>query len=233
MRLGELIEFLKGVDPAKVCRFGLKNPHSYRGYYEDLAFEPAENVTVGEMLAAAEYALGETFTGYKGGEYVMGEHTDCWLANYGDGGGEGIGPMLLQYMTSDAESSLAAMRQRADGAEARALEYAKNADAAISRAERAEEALRYLYNLHARGVFSLPDEHYAAITNAAEVLSSPPADASKMGGEMEQRLADALNSLSIKLNNLTAKFELQRNVNFTGGAVASSLRDLCEEIKDL
>lgn len=77
----------------------------------------------------------------------------------------------LEYASS-AESSLAAMRQRA---------------------EEAEEALRCLYNIHARGVFSLPDEHYAAITNAAEVLSaSPPADASTMGSTSEQRFIEAL-----------------------------------------
>lgn len=108
-----------------------------------------------------------------------------------------------------AESSLAAMRQRAEEAERRAdlmemgqmmakvsSKEAEDArDAAIARAERAEACLRHLYDLHARGVFNLPDEHYAAITNAAEVLSSPPADASTMGGEREQRLADSLDEI--------------------------------------
>lgn len=97
MTLGDLIAYLKKEDKEKVVPKGFNNPHSYRGYYDELAFEPAENITVGEMLKAAEGALGQTFTGYKGGEYTMGEYTEIHLANYGDCG-EGIGTTLLDYM---------------------------------------------------------------------------------------------------------------------------------------
>lgn len=100
MILMDLIERLAKEDPTKVLRKGFTNPHSYRGYYDELAFEPAENVTVGSMMAAAESSLGREFTGYKGGEYTMGGYTDCWLAHYGDTG-EQIGPTLLEYMLKD------------------------------------------------------------------------------------------------------------------------------------
>jgi hypothetical protein len=100
MRLGELIEFLEARDPATVVPIGFRHPHSYRGYYECLAFEPAENVTVGSMLECAKGALGETFEGYKGGDYTMKEYTNIYLAEYGKTGEE-IGPVLLKYMVGE------------------------------------------------------------------------------------------------------------------------------------
>jgi hypothetical protein len=84
--LGEIIDYLRTLPPDMIVERGFDHPHSYRGYYEDLAFEPALNVTVKQMLAAAEYANGHTYEGYKGGDYVMDRETDCWLANYGDCG---------------------------------------------------------------------------------------------------------------------------------------------------
>jgi hypothetical protein len=84
--LGEIISYLSGLPLDMVVKQGFTNAHSYRGYYEDLAFEPAPNVTVRQMLQCAKDALGRKFQGYKGGEYAMGEHTDCWLAEYGSSG---------------------------------------------------------------------------------------------------------------------------------------------------
>lgn len=97
MTLGELIEHLEREDPDRVVPLGFTHAHSYRGYYGDLAFEPCEHTTVGAMLAEVRGALGQTFTGYKGGEYTMGEYTDVWLAEWGRTG-EGLGPILLAYM---------------------------------------------------------------------------------------------------------------------------------------
>lgn len=97
MTLKELITMLEAADPSHVAPVGFHNPHSYRGYYEDLAFSPLENVPVSSMLACARGALGATYQGYKGGDYTMGDHTEVWLAEYGRLG-EGIGPVLLSYM---------------------------------------------------------------------------------------------------------------------------------------
>lgn len=99
MMLYQVIEFLEQCDPAHVAPLGFANPHSYRGYYEWLAFEPTRNVTVGEMLASARKAIGATYRGYKGGEYTMGKYTDVYLAMPHDIG-ESIGPVLLAYMTN-------------------------------------------------------------------------------------------------------------------------------------
>lgn len=100
MNLGELVKILEKEDLKKVVKFGFHRPHSYRGYYEDLAFEPKENVTVAEMLRCAKSSLGKTFTGWKGGDFEMGEHTSVWISTIGNSGGDKIGPLLLAYMLS-------------------------------------------------------------------------------------------------------------------------------------
>lgn len=97
MMLSELIAALKVENPNQLVPVGFGEPHSYRGYYDELAFEPVEDTTVGEMLEAAKSALGKTFEGYKGGDYVMGEYTTVWLAWYGSTG-EGLGAVLLSFM---------------------------------------------------------------------------------------------------------------------------------------
>lgn len=100
MILKELIAFLEAHDPDQVVPIGFANPHSYRGQYYDLAFEPVEQVTIGSMLACAREALGTTYEGYKGGDYEMSECTDVYLAEYGSTG-EQIGLVLLCYMVGD------------------------------------------------------------------------------------------------------------------------------------
>ncbi len=95
--LDELIAALEAEDPDKVLPLGFAHPHSYRGYYSELAFEPALNVTVGSMLAAARSAKGATHQGWKGGDYAMDGYTECWLAERGSCG-ESIGPVLLALM---------------------------------------------------------------------------------------------------------------------------------------
>ena len=86
MTLGKLIVALEGM-PADAKITGLTNPYSYRGYYEDLAFEPREEKVKAEvLLAECRYAMGRAFKGYKGGNFVMGELTPVWVADYGCSG---------------------------------------------------------------------------------------------------------------------------------------------------
>lgn len=82
--LKQVIEHLSTLPADMPVAHGFGHPHSYRGYYEELAFEPVENTTAGAMLSAAKSAVGQTFMGWKGGEFTMREHTDCWLAKMGD-----------------------------------------------------------------------------------------------------------------------------------------------------
>lgn len=83
MRLGELISLLERMPQDMVVASGFGSPHSYRGFYEQLAFEPEKNVTVASMLAHAKSALGRTFQGYKGGDFVMYENALCHVVQYG------------------------------------------------------------------------------------------------------------------------------------------------------
>jgi hypothetical protein len=96
--LGDLIARLEREDPERVLPIGFAEPHSYRGDYADLAFELRRDIAIGDMLAAARAALGATFQGYKGGDYTMGEQTDCWIASYGESSDNKIGPLLLELL---------------------------------------------------------------------------------------------------------------------------------------
>jgi hypothetical protein len=83
MTLGGLIKKLESFPHDKKIQ-GLTEPHSYRGYYSDLAFEPSgDPVLVGDLLQECKSAMGKVFEGYKGGDYMMGENTPVWVASYG------------------------------------------------------------------------------------------------------------------------------------------------------
>lgn len=101
LTLGGIIARLEREDPNRVLPIGFANPHSYRGYYDQLAFEPVADITVGDVLAAAKSAVGVTFEGYKGGEFLMTESTDCWISPHGESADNRIGPLLLDLMLAD------------------------------------------------------------------------------------------------------------------------------------
>lgn len=83
LTLGKLISILEAMDQ-KMMIEGFDNPHSYRGYYEDLAFERSENkIKVSKALKMCRDAMGNVFVGYKGGDFVMGALTPLWISEYG------------------------------------------------------------------------------------------------------------------------------------------------------
>lgn len=94
--LEDLIAWLEKQNPDAVVPHGFGDPMSYRGDYSDLAFAPVENARIGDMLNHAKSALGATFTGYKGGDYTMGEYSTCYIAEYGTSAGDMIGPTMLK-----------------------------------------------------------------------------------------------------------------------------------------
>ena len=86
LTLGKMIDVLKAM-PTDTLIHGLGELDSYRGYYSDLAFEPtSESKTVAELLEVCQGAMGQVFTGYKGGDYMMGANTPLWLSHYGTTG---------------------------------------------------------------------------------------------------------------------------------------------------
>ncbi len=67
--------------------WGFEGVGSYRGYYSDLALEPAKGESnVRAIRQALENAIGETYGGYKGGEYTMGPTTPLWVSYHGTTG---------------------------------------------------------------------------------------------------------------------------------------------------
>ena len=86
MTLGKLLRILNDMHNLDDVQ-GIKNPHSYRGYYEDLAFEPTDEIIkVIDLKAICQSARGKTFEGWKGGSYEMNEDTPVWIAERGDCG---------------------------------------------------------------------------------------------------------------------------------------------------
>lgn len=85
-------------DQARVVPVGFHNPHSYRGFYDELAFEVTENITVADMLAAARSADGTTYQGWKGGDFTMELYTHCHLVSEAGCCGESLGAVLLDSL---------------------------------------------------------------------------------------------------------------------------------------
>lgn len=100
--LGELIDGLRQADPE--APIGLHNPHSYRGYYSDLALEPTEApIKVCQLINQLEEVFGTELTGYKGGEFLMSADTPVWVANYGCTGSAlvGFNPTTVTIFTKE------------------------------------------------------------------------------------------------------------------------------------
>lgn len=108
LTLGELIAKLEAIpltykgykdkDALKTVRFNFEYVHptrlmSWRGVYAELAYGFAidgDYPTLSDVLMELRSAIGKTFEGYKGGEYVMGKATPIWVANCGNSGDTGI-----------------------------------------------------------------------------------------------------------------------------------------------
>lgn len=84
LTLGRLIAALESL-PSDVV-VGLSRPHSYRGYYSDLAFQSDNTTTAEELLEVCRECVGVVFEGYKGGDFTMSEDTPLWIAHYGSCG---------------------------------------------------------------------------------------------------------------------------------------------------
>jgi len=82
MTIQELIESLSSLNGDVLFEKGLCNPHSYRGYYDQLGVEPCEN-SIENMISCLRDSIGETFHGWKGGDFTMHDSTNVYLAHEG------------------------------------------------------------------------------------------------------------------------------------------------------
>ena len=90
MKLIKLIEILQKANPdADVrydfCGFSPCGIDSWRGSYDLLAlgYSERERIIAGALVELLQSAIGKTFHGYKGGEYIMSESTEVWIDNAG------------------------------------------------------------------------------------------------------------------------------------------------------
>lgn len=101
LTLGSAIKWLSDAPPDAPVLFDTGEvpgrPQSYRGHYSDLSLVPDGDLdTVGKLLAALTKANGDTFIGYKGGNFLMGDDTPLWVANYGCTGRAIIGAHMAE-----------------------------------------------------------------------------------------------------------------------------------------
>lgn len=94
--LGILIDWLELQDQNLIVDDGFGSPHSDRGSYDELAFDPLPRAKITDMLAHAKSAVGATFTGWKGGKYTMDRHTPVYIGEHGDCG-DAITPIHFKY----------------------------------------------------------------------------------------------------------------------------------------
>lgn len=96
--LGALTDLLAKRDPEQSVSFDFEHMHpttlhSYRSFYDDLALgfdDKGEAPTVAQLIERLRAADGETFHGWKGGEYRMTRDTPLWAARSGNAGSTAI-----------------------------------------------------------------------------------------------------------------------------------------------
>lgn len=84
MNLGQLKRLLNMAPDNHMCKYGFGNPHSYRGYYDEVSFAPTMATMIKDMKHDVERALKEEFTGWKGGEFRYDESTPVHFAFEGE-----------------------------------------------------------------------------------------------------------------------------------------------------
>ena len=77
MTLKEFKEHIEKFSSNKEFKFGISEPFSWRGSYDEVAFEFTEfPMSREDILKNIKMAYDNTFYGYKGGEYTYSDHTE-------------------------------------------------------------------------------------------------------------------------------------------------------------
>jgi hypothetical protein len=100
MTIIQLKNFLNRFSDDKICLYGFSSPHSYRGYYDQAAVVPTQNVTIAEMKSTLDKLLTDTFEGWKGGEYKYDEDTEIHFSHIGSS--EDLGEEMIAIILSVA-----------------------------------------------------------------------------------------------------------------------------------
>lgn len=85
MTIESALEELDKFPDDYVTDYGWVEAYSYRGFYQELSVDEGRT-TIAQCKEVLQTAVGGTFIGYKGGEFVMKMSTGVWLAPWGDTG---------------------------------------------------------------------------------------------------------------------------------------------------
>lgn len=89
MRFGEILSEIRKLPADTIIKFDFgsqvpKGFHSYRGYYQDVAFGftdwRSDNLTSGNFANILQGWLGKPMEGYKGGTYYVKESSYVWVS---------------------------------------------------------------------------------------------------------------------------------------------------------
>lgn len=91
MELKEFKDYVQNFKQGTEFEYGISDPFSWRGSYDEVAFEVLQRpMTREEILAKINKAYSETFSGYKGGEFTFDDYTPVNFeedtGRYTDGG---------------------------------------------------------------------------------------------------------------------------------------------------
>lgn len=98
--IGGLLDLLRTAEPTANIVFDRNSgsptdPHSYHGYFEDLAFDYDTNkiITVDDMIHLLEFCIGQLFPQFQKnqGHYQMCKDTPLWLSHSGCYGWKVVG----------------------------------------------------------------------------------------------------------------------------------------------
>lgn len=81
--LGDLKAVLRAIDEDVLLDFGFSDPHSYRGMYDCVSFEPSPSRPTKDLVQEVFKALQDTYTGWKGGEFNYTENTPVFFTYEG------------------------------------------------------------------------------------------------------------------------------------------------------
>lgn len=91
MKLKDFKQHIESFTNGTQFKFGITNPFSWRGSYDEVAFSIVESpMSKEDILANINLAYTETFYGYKGGKYKYQDYTTVNFEeegsrNYSDG----------------------------------------------------------------------------------------------------------------------------------------------------
>lgn len=109
MNLQDFKQHISNFPNGTQFKFGITEPFSWRGSYDEVAFSIVESpMSKEDILKNIERAYSETFYGYKGGEYQYDDDTNVNFEEYGSRNytsGRYVAEMIAKIENADTYQS--------------------------------------------------------------------------------------------------------------------------------